>query len=50
MQKDDLICNMGRLGDGRWIWELHWRRNLFVWEEEQYNALIEIIAPFMPSG
>jgi hypothetical protein len=50
LQKDDLICNMGRLGDGVWIWDLRWRRILFVWEEEQYNALLEVIAPFLPSG
>jgi hypothetical protein len=50
LQKDELICNMGRLGDGHWHWELNWRRNLFAWEEEQYHVFLDIIAPFMPTG
>jgi hypothetical protein len=40
---------MGRIELGRWHWDLHWRRNLFAWEEQQYRVFQEIIAPFVPS-
>jgi hypothetical protein len=49
MQKNDVICNLGRLIDGQWHWELQWRRNLFAWEEDQYTNFMEIIAPFTPT-
>jgi hypothetical protein len=40
---------MGRLIDGRWQWELLWRRNRFQWEEDQFREFSEIIAPFAPN-
>jgi hypothetical protein len=49
MQKNEMIQKMGRLIDGRWQWELQWRRNLFAWEEDQFRDFLEIIAPFNPS-
>ncbi|PNX97438.1 cysteine-rich receptor-like protein kinase [Trifolium pratense] len=48
-QQNEVIQNLGSVADGQWRWELQWRRNLFVWEEEQYNVLIELIAPFVPN-
>jgi hypothetical protein len=41
---------MGRMELGHWHWKLQWRRHLFAWEEEQHRHLLEIIAPFVPSG
>jgi hypothetical protein len=49
MQKEEVISNLGSLIEGRWQWELLWRRNLFVWEEEQYRQFREIIDTFMPT-
>jgi hypothetical protein len=48
-QRDEVIQNMGWMNDGRWQWELQWRRNLFAWEEDQFRDFLEIIAPFTPS-
>ncbi|XP_045791386.1 uncharacterized protein LOC123886091 [Trifolium pratense] len=48
-QQNEVIQNLGSVADGQWRWDLQWRRNLFVWEEEQYNVLIELIAPFVPN-
>jgi hypothetical protein len=50
VQRDEVICNMGQMELGHWNWHLQWRRHLFVWEEEQYRHLLEIIAPFVPLG
>ncbi|GAU42370.1 hypothetical protein TSUD_350360 [Trifolium subterraneum] len=30
--------------DERWHWNFKWRRNFFVWEEELYRHLLEVIA------
>jgi hypothetical protein len=48
-QKDEVISKLGRIIDGRWHWELLWRRNLFVWEEDQYRQFREIIETFAPT-
>jgi hypothetical protein len=48
-QKHGRINDMGRLIDGRWQWELLWRRNRFQWEEDQFREFSEIIAPFAPN-
>jgi hypothetical protein len=50
MQKDEMIFNLGRMMDGRWQWELQWRRNLFAWVEDQYRQFREIIEPFTPTS
>jgi hypothetical protein len=44
-QKDEVICNLGSVVDRQW----QWRRNLFVWEHDQYHSLTDIISPFMPT-
>jgi hypothetical protein len=50
LQRDEVIGRMGRKVDERWHWEFRWRRNLFVWEEEQFNEFLEVINPFSPLG
>jgi hypothetical protein len=32
--KKSLIRDVGRWEGSNWVWDLKWRRNLFVWEEE----------------
>jgi hypothetical protein len=49
LQKDEVISNLGMVVEGVWQWNFNWRRNLFTWEEEQYNEFLDIIAPFTPS-
>ncbi|KAK2372488.1 hypothetical protein QL285_073614 [Trifolium repens] len=49
-KKNETIHDMGHLDDGRWRWEFRWRRELFVWEEEQLREFLESIATFFPSG
>jgi hypothetical protein len=42
-QKDDLISQVGgRTNDG-WVWNLRWRRQLFLWEEELCTNLLNTI-------
>ncbi|GAU09987.1 hypothetical protein TSUD_393040 [Trifolium subterraneum] len=48
LQQQAVIQDVGRMIDGRWQWELLWRRNRFQWEEDQYNEFVEIIDPFVP--
>jgi hypothetical protein len=50
LQKVDSINDMGNLRDGSWIWELRWRRDLFVWEEDQFRDFWESIGSFLPSN
>jgi hypothetical protein len=47
-QKEEVLCNMGILIEGRWHWNLQWRRDRFQWEEEQFREFSEIILPFNP--
>jgi hypothetical protein len=42
-QKDDLISQMGRWINEEWVWNLKWRRHLFVWEEEFCSNLLNIL-------
>ncbi|MCI29433.1 putative ribonuclease H protein, partial [Trifolium medium] len=49
LQQQVVIQNAGRVIDGRWRWNLMWRRERFQWEEEQYREFVEIITPFFPS-
>jgi hypothetical protein len=49
MQKNELIGNLGHIANGGWVWNLQWRRSLFVWEEDQYGEFLNVITPFMPS-
>jgi hypothetical protein len=49
MHKNEMIGNLGRIVDGGCVWNLQWRRNLFVWEEDQYRNFLDLINPFMPS-
>lgn len=43
LQKNERVVKMG-LWDGlQWQWNLIWRRNLFQWEVEQFEALLECL-------
>jgi hypothetical protein len=44
-QKDHSVLEVRRLILGRWEWDLKWRRNLFVWEEERRDMLVNILTP-----
>jgi hypothetical protein len=46
-QKQGLIHDMGRMIDDVWHWDLRWRRNLFLWEEEQYGVFRAFIDGFV---
>ncbi|GAU12782.1 hypothetical protein TSUD_72680 [Trifolium subterraneum] len=48
-QQNEVIRNLGCVVNGQWSWALQWRRNFFVWEEEQYREFMEIIVSFVPS-
>ncbi|MCH82386.1 LINE-1 reverse transcriptase like, partial [Trifolium medium] len=48
MQQQSMIQDVGRMSEGRWQWELLWRRARFQWEQDLYNEFVEIIAPFVP--
>jgi hypothetical protein len=48
-QKQGLIQDMGSMVGEVWQWELRWRRNRFLWEEDQYREFREIIDVFVPS-
>jgi hypothetical protein len=47
-QKQEVIQNMGSVIEGRWHWDLSWRRNRFEWEEEQFRNLCDVISSFFP--
>jgi hypothetical protein len=42
-QQNNFIREMGRWENGGWRWELLWRRNFFVWEEELVRDLEHLI-------
>jgi hypothetical protein len=44
VQKETLVCDMGRWENGVWKWELKWRRSLFVWEEGVVHELEDLLA------
>ncbi|GAU17441.1 hypothetical protein TSUD_233190 [Trifolium subterraneum] len=39
---------VGNLVEGRWQWNLLWRRERFQWEEDQYHDFVDVIASFIP--
>jgi hypothetical protein len=44
-QKEACVSEVGRRVSGRWEWDLKWRRNLFVWEEEGRDLLLNLLFP-----
>ncbi|GAU22541.1 hypothetical protein TSUD_296610 [Trifolium subterraneum] len=48
-QQHEVIGNLDSLVARQWHWQLQWRRKFFVWEEDQYRELLDIIAPFFPT-
>ncbi|CAJ2632776.1 unnamed protein product [Trifolium pratense] len=45
VQKECSVQEVGRWNSGRWEWVVRWRRNLFVWEEELHQSLMELLTP-----
>ncbi|PNX84009.1 ribonuclease H [Trifolium pratense] len=45
VQKECSVQEVGRWNSGRWEWVVRWRRNLFVWEEELQQSLMELLTP-----
>ncbi|PNY12727.1 ribonuclease H [Trifolium pratense] len=50
VHKESSVLEVGRWVSGCWEWEVRWRRNLFVWEEELQNALLEVLTPIQLSN
>jgi hypothetical protein len=44
LQPDDFIRQIGVREDGVWVWQLKWRRPLFVWENEVLNSFLDFFA------
>jgi hypothetical protein len=44
VQKDFFVCDVGGWEFGEWRWNLVWRRNFFVWEEQLLQDLLNLLA------
>ena len=42
-QKEDLVAQMGYWQNHRWYWRFNWRRNLFSWEQNMIQDLLNDI-------
>ncbi|MCI41745.1 hypothetical protein A2U01_0062979, partial [Trifolium medium] len=42
-QSTSMVREMGRWFEGQWVWDLRWRRKLFVWELNLLERLHEIL-------
>lgn len=40
LQRDETVANMGVWDGLQWHWNLVWRKSLFQWELEQFDALL----------
>jgi hypothetical protein len=49
-QKECCVSEVGRWDTGRWVWDFKWRRNLFVWEEERRDMLVNVLTPIQLSS
>nr|KYP47044.1 hypothetical protein KK1_031349 [Cajanus cajan] len=45
-QKHDTVHKMGQWEDDTWVWKFRWRRERFVWEEDQILTLLQILNTF----
>jgi hypothetical protein len=43
-QSEAVVSEVGRWENGVWRWRLEWRRRFFVWEEELYQDLLDVLA------
>ncbi|KAK2452096.1 hypothetical protein QL285_011091 [Trifolium repens] len=43
-QLDCTVHSMGRWIDDCWYWELSWRRQFFVWEEDLVHQLMRMLS------
>jgi mannosylglycoprotein endo-beta-mannosidase len=43
IQQEEVVGNMGMWTNGVWRWELRWRREFFIWEENVVTQLVEIL-------
>jgi hypothetical protein len=44
VQQEALVCDVGRWENGVWLWGWLWRRNLFVWEENLMQQLLDLLS------
>ncbi|GAU33515.1 hypothetical protein TSUD_386600 [Trifolium subterraneum] len=42
-QSTNMVSEMGNWVEGQWVWDLRWRRDLFVWELNLLESLREIL-------
>jgi hypothetical protein len=42
-QQEKLVCEVGGWVSGVWEWRLEWRHSFFVWEEEIFHELMEVL-------
>lgn len=40
--KNAFVADLGSWSNGRWVWNLTWRRTFFVWEEDLLSELMSI--------
>lgn len=38
------MADMGEWSQGIWVWKLAWRRPLFVWEEDLFQSLLDLLS------
>ena len=50
LQKNLLVSQMGEWNEIAWVWNLEWRRALYVWENEEVSRLKHIIEQNGPSS
>ncbi|XP_019423066.1 PREDICTED: uncharacterized protein LOC109332537 [Lupinus angustifolius] len=48
LEKEAIVESLGAWSNEVWSWIIHWRRNLFVWEEEEYEGLLQFLHNSMP--
>jgi len=43
LQADERVANLGSWEGSVWVWDLRWRRLLFVWEVDLLNDLLLVV-------
>ena len=47
IHKSGPVCNFGFWKDGQWNWDVKFRRRLFDWEVDQYEAFSSLLNSMM---
>lgn len=48
--KSSMVGEVGVFAQGKWVWDLSFRRTLFEWELEIHNTFMNVINSFFPSA